>query len=153
MEKRANSKDLQMALTLVQNKVCNACGADVRPNSLFCYNCGKSIVEKTSEENLIKAETSEEKVFEEKETANSELIDNQAVAAVDTEAPEKTIIQEQAKLKSAAGLRRKPKSVQNRTIEVVWEEHENAPNVWFLSVAIFIMILVGTILFLAMYLK
>ena len=32
-----------MAKTTVENLVCQACGADVRENSLFCYHCGGSV--------------------------------------------------------------------------------------------------------------
>ena len=136
-----------MALTLVKNKVCNACGADVRPNSLFCYNCGGAIVENVSEENLTKEKEAEEKQFD------TDLIDKNIVAADEPKNPETAIVQEETKLKSAAGLRRRPKSIEKKTVEVVWEEYENAPNLWFLSVAIVLMILVAGILFLAMYLK
>jgi len=147
LKQPTNSKKLRMALTLVKNKVCNACGSDVRPNSLFCYNCGGAIVVKDSEENI-----SKEKEPEEKE-ADKDLIDNNIIIAPEPEKPETAVVEEEPKLKSAAGLRRKPKSIQKKTIEVVWEEHENAPNVWFLAVAIVLVILVATILFLAMYLK
>jgi hypothetical protein len=32
-----------MAETLVETEYCDACGADVRKNSLFCYNCGGAV--------------------------------------------------------------------------------------------------------------
>ena len=32
-----------MAEILVENKVCEACGADVRAGSVFCYNCGGAV--------------------------------------------------------------------------------------------------------------
>jgi len=34
-----------MAETLVEKKVCRECGAEVRPQTSFCYNCGKSVTE------------------------------------------------------------------------------------------------------------
>ena len=34
-----------MAETLVEKKVCGECGAEVRPQTSFCYNCGKSVTE------------------------------------------------------------------------------------------------------------
>lgn len=142
-----------MALTLVKNKVCNACGADVRPNSLFCYNCGGAIVEKIPAENPTETEVAKEEIIEEKEATDGNLIESKTVANVKTDTIEKQVVREETKLKSAAGLRRKPKSVQRKQIQIVWEEHENAPNVWFLSVAIVIMIMVAAILFLAIYLK
>ena len=32
-----------MAETLVEKNVCRECGAAVRPQTAFCYNCGKPI--------------------------------------------------------------------------------------------------------------
>jgi hypothetical protein len=34
-----------MAETLVEKKICRECGAEVRPQTSFCYNCGKSVTE------------------------------------------------------------------------------------------------------------
>jgi hypothetical protein len=34
-----------MAETLAEKKVCRECGAEVRPQTSFCYNCGKSVTE------------------------------------------------------------------------------------------------------------
>jgi hypothetical protein len=57
------------------------------------------------------------------------------------------------KLKSAASLRRKSKSFQNKKVEIVWEEHENAPNIWFIAVTVVLTIVAGVILYLAVRLK
>ena len=56
-------------------------------------------------------------------------------------------------MKTAASLRRKGKSFQRKTVEIVWEEPENAPNKWFPIVAILLILLVLVIFYLAMYLK
>ncbi|MBS1792716.1 MAG: hypothetical protein JSS81_02610 [Acidobacteria bacterium] len=66
---------------------------------------------------------------------------------------EKPTIAEEAKLKSAANMRRKAKNFQKKTVEVVWEEPENAPNKWFPLVAIVLILLVVGIFYLAMYLR
>jgi hypothetical protein len=71
----------------------------------------------------------------------------------DAQPLEKASIKEDAKLKSAANLRRKAKSFQRKTVEVVWEEPEDAPNKWFPIVAILLILLVVAIFYLAMYLK
>jgi len=60
---------------------------------------------------------------------------------------------ENSKMKSAASLRRKAKSFQRKRVEIVWEEPENAPNKWFPIVAVFLILLVVVIFYLAMYLK
>ena len=38
-----------MAKTLVEKEICDACGADVRPGSLFCYNCGGAVADEIPE--------------------------------------------------------------------------------------------------------
>ena len=65
----------------------------------------------------------------------------------------KSSIQAEAKLKSAAAMRRKSATFQKKQVEVVWEEHENAPNGWFISVALILTLFAVVIFFLAMYLK
>ena len=172
-----------MAKTLVEKKICDACGADVRPGSLFCYNCGGAVSEKmpAADQSLkndnhhqfqpelaeasdlkttqLKRETVEE--FENPPVAKpigkplgSDLFEKaEAERQAELEAlAEKPTIQEKAKLKSAAHMRRKAKSFQ-RKVEVVWEEPENAPNKWFPIVAVVLILVVVGIYYLAMYLK
>ena len=56
-------------------------------------------------------------------------------------------------LKSAAAMRRQAKSVESKTIALVWEQQNDAPNGWFISAAIVLTLFAVGILFLAMYLK
>lgn len=168
-----------MAKTLVERKICEACGADVRPGSLFCYNCGGAVEAPDS-----RRKGKNNNKFQNDSAENSDLkttqlkretVDNfetrpidkpidkpignelfgkaEALPKAESEAAEKSSIQDQAKLKSAANLRRKAKSFQKKTVEVVWEEPENAPNKWFPIVAIVLILLVVGIYYLAMYLK
>jgi hypothetical protein len=170
-----------MAKTLVEKEICDACGAEVRPGSVFCYNCGGAVSEeptapqknnnnkrisdawrgdwsentdsKTSNIDLKTTKLKEESVGRidikpiEKPPA-AELLER-----IEEEPAEKTSIHEEAKLKTAASLRRKGKSFQRRTVEVVWEEPESAPNKWFPIVAILLILLVLGIFYLALYLK
>ncbi|MBA2620735.1 MAG: zinc ribbon domain-containing protein [Acidobacteria bacterium] len=69
------------------------------------------------------------------------------------EIEKKSSIREEAKLKTAGSLRVKSKTLQPKIIEEVWQEHENAPNVWFIAAAIFLTVLTVGFLFLASYLK
>ena len=172
-----------MALIL-ENKICNACGADVRPNALFCYSCGGAVTE--SEKSVVLEDTkkssknvaAEDPIRQDEQVPVEKLSENKAAETIETaekieateenkltekaEATEKiettektetTETTEKVELKSAAALRRKSKSVQNKKIEVVWEEPETAPNVWFISVAIVLSIIAGVILFLAVRLR
>jgi predicted nucleic acid-binding Zn ribbon protein len=147
-----------MAQTSVENKICNACGSEVRPHALFCYNCGGAITaEKSlSSENGSSIDTQSQRVedetivelAEEKQTVGEEIHVRKK-----SEKLEKPDAHDKTKLESAAALRRKSKSLQSKTVEVIWEEHEDAPNAWFISVAVALTILAAAILFLAMYLK
>ncbi|HXG83831.1 MAG TPA: zinc ribbon domain-containing protein [Pyrinomonadaceae bacterium] len=157
-----------MAQTFVENKICGVCGADVRPNALFCYNCGGAITVETKAEEkspekpfvykIKKEKVKKEKVKKEPEQTVFDEKTEQKVIVADAEIkePEKDKNLEaepKRELKSAASLRRKSKSLERKIVEVVWEEHENAPNVWFISVAVVLAIVAAVILFLAMYLK
>jgi hypothetical protein len=167
-----------MAKTLVEKEICDACGAEVRPGSLFCYNCGGAVSEEP-----VKPASSDKKENTNHHNSGSDLADNdlktkplkmEAVENFENQPVakpvgkpssgklpekfedrpiEKPSIQEEAKLKSAASLRRKAKIYQKKTVEVVWEEPENAPNKWFPIVAIVLILLVVGIFYLAMYLK
>ena len=167
-----------MANTLAKKKICDACGADVRSGSLFCYNCGGAVSDEgrdfakdhhkvitasqlqsyLSENNDLKTTRLEKEGVENFEAAPitkpiekpsaDELFGNKEPQPL-----EKSTVQEEAKLKSAANLRRRAKSFQRKTVEVVWEEPESAPNKWFPLVAIVLILFVVAIFYLAMYLK
>lgn len=173
-----------MSKTLVDKKICDACGADVRPGSGFCYNCGGAVAQeeelpvtqanidlkeagdvwrqgdlaensdyKTGNIDLKTTKLKEEVI----ETIDLKPIgkpsDGELNKTVESIPKPKASLQETAKLKSAANLRRKAKSFQKKTVEVVWEEPENSPNKWFPIVAFFLIIIVVGIFYLAMYLK
>jgi len=163
-----------MAKTVVKKEICDACGAEIRPGSMFCYNCGGAVSEegekyakehpKEVNEAWLKADLSENKNLEttkldapakpvEKPLENPTVSELLEKIEEKPEEKEKPSIQEQAKLKSAANLRRKAKSFQRKTIEVVWEEPENAPNKWFPIVAILLILFVVFIFYLAMYVR
>lgn len=168
-----------MAKTLVEKEICDACGADVRPDSLFCYNCGgavsddipESVLERKQkissgnnfrndlppDNNLkttkLKNEAVEEIEIKPIEKPSEKPFVDEFPAKTEEKLPERPSIQEEAKLKSAANLRRKAKIYQRKTVEVVWEEPENAPNKWFPIVAILLIFFVIAIFYLAMYLK
>lgn len=143
-----------MAETLVKNQFCRACGMDIRPRALFCYNCGSSVApkipllenQKTSEDDLFDAA-----VAEGKETSDlkTEVINEKIVETNG----KKDSAQEKPPLQSADKLRRKPKTVQRKRIEVTWEEPEGAPNVWFILVALLLTVFAFGIWLLASYLE
>lgn len=138
-----------MAEIIVENKLCGNCEADVRKGALFCYNCGKSVapelplpVEKNGNDVLFRTDDSDEETPAPVTTKTNNL--DQPI--------DKPAATEEPKLKSAASLRKKPKSIQKKRVEIVWEEQENTPNVWFLAVALFLSLFALGIWLLAVYL-
>ncbi|MDQ3713892.1 MAG: zinc ribbon domain-containing protein [Acidobacteriota bacterium] len=146
-----------MAETLVENQVCNHCGADIRPASLFCYSCGSSIATETVVDLKDKESIGEarfrrilaegkngDKTVQIKQTIIEESVDKSVA---------RSSVQTETELKSAAEIRRKYKTIQPKRIEIVWEEHSNAPNGWFILAAILLTLTAAGILYLAIYLK
>ncbi len=147
-----------MAETLVENQVCNRCGADVRPTALFCYNCGSSVAPETVTSLKDKESSGEarfRRIVAEGKNGDKNVQIKQTI--VEEETVDRSItqssIETETNLKSAAAMRRKSKTIQPKRIEVVWEEHENAPNGWFILAAILLTLTVAGVLYLAIYLK
>ncbi len=150
-----------MAETLIENQVCATCGTDVRPAALFCYNCGAAVAEKIPSNNHQKKEKSSRKTIV-KENENNSKIENDLInqseeiekenASFAETKPEPTG-KDNVKLKSAAALRNKARRIEPKKVEIIWEEHENAPNLWFIGVAVLLVIFTIIIYFIAMSLK
>ncbi len=134
-----------MAETSVKNETCQHCGADVRLNSQFCYNCGGSVTAETGFKDLPHVESNNGDAS--KQTSKLEL-------AEPSESPilEPTI-QEEPVLKSAATMRRKSKVIEPKKVEVIWEEHENASGGWFILAALVLTLFAVGVFYLASYLK
>jgi hypothetical protein len=58
-----------------------------------------------------------------------------------------------SKLRSASSLRRKGKPARLKMVEIIWEEKEGSPNVWFIIFALFFCLLVGALIFISLYIK
>lgn len=146
-----------MAETLVKNRVCNACGMDVRSGAFFCYNCGSSVTadvissEKT--ENNAGKEKTENVLFPEKTFAGEKIpvVENKKTGEQNNGA--EVVSEEKPKLKSAASMREKPKTIQRKRVEVVWEEPASAPNIWFILAAVLLTGFAVGLWLLASYLK
>lgn len=138
-----------MAETLVKDETCGACGANVRPQALFCYNCGSSVSADISleqndgKEKILIGSFSDDAAEEEKTVIvkTSERNNGKAVGG------------ETTKLKSAASMRRKPKMFQRKKVKIFWEEPESAPNIWFILVAISLTLFALGLWLLALYLE
>lgn len=126
-----------MAETRVKNRFCRDCGVDVRPHALFCYNCGSSVAPKATPPKNKNKEISGDNLFD------ADIDSDKASASLKTEILEtaekngnEENNREKPRLESAASLRRKPKTIQKKRIEIVWEEPDHAPNLWFILVAL-----------------
>ncbi len=145
-----------MAETLVKNRVCNACGMDVRSGAFFCFNCGSSVTadvissEKT--ENNAGKEKTENILFRENISEGEKIpvVENKKTGENNGA---EIISEEKPKLKSAASMREKPKTIQRKRVEVVWEEPSSAPNIWFILVAVLLTGFAAALWFVASYLK
>ncbi|MDQ2746456.1 MAG: zinc ribbon domain-containing protein [Acidobacteriota bacterium] len=133
-----------MTETKVKNETCRHCNADIRPDTDFCYNCGGALALET-------------KAGDASPSIESENIDSvKPTTKIKIDAAEKTSAVApiaEPKLKSAASLRRKSKIYQPKRVEVTWEEHENAPNGWFILAALTLTLFAGVVFYLAIYLK
>lgn len=164
-----------MAETLVKEKVCNACGTEVRPQAMFCYNCGSAVapdiplaennnkkvsnawfrddlVETDSEDIEIENDQSDEELIEDEDEIEAEE-DTELQAADEISEEEKTEERDLSKMDSAANLRRRGKSIQKKRVEIVWQEHDNAPNGWFIFFAVVLTILALVIWIISTYLE
>ena len=156
----------------LEKQICESCGADVRLNALFCFNCGSQVgtdeaVEaentegKTVSDDWFKEElaavpketkrtatTKKTKVAVKEKTKTSEKIKTPEKAKSEIIAPENSI-----KLKSAASLRDKSKLGGKKTVEIEWTEPHSAPNIWFLIVSLILAGLAASALFAMIYLR
>ncbi len=187
-----------MAEKVLENFVCENCGVDIRPQSMFCYNCGGAVSETPVEESSgsisdawlkddftnkskssrksKKSLKAERKATLDKITENNEAetesevvseVEEPKIETVEKEAELKRAeeqliteksarqsdIQKEAKLKSAAAMRRKAKSFQAKQVEVVWEEPENSSSVKLVLVVFLLTLFAVGVVVLANYLK
>lgn len=155
-----------MAEITLEKKLCEKCGADVRPNTLFCYNCGSQVAsdEEVALENS-KAPDAINKIAQPKKFETTKL-DSELIAATTknkvkaSSIPKPTDsilageneedskrIDDSSRLKTASSLRNKPKTTQSKQIKVTWDSYESAPNIWFLLVALILTLFAAGILY------
>lgn len=144
-----------MAETTVQQEVCKACGVDIRPNSLFCYNCGGSVSVETNGNTEISDVWLRESIAE--ESGNAEEKESETVkpnvVLKESESEKAAAMHEEGSLKSAAAMRRKAKSFQQKQVEIIWEEAETSSNFKLVLAAILLLVFAGAVVGIAFYLK
>lgn len=151
-----------MAETIVENQICNSCGVDIRKGALFCYHCGTSVAPETIAQETDKIDGEKQVLAKESNTENGKKTSSTKLknkpkteSALFKEVTEKPIpkpeVRPEKNLKSAASLRKTSKSIQRKKLEIIWEEYDNAPNVWFILATVLSTIFVAGALWLALY--
>lgn len=121
-----------MAEIVAESLICNACGADIRDGSLFCYSCG--------------------------ETTNVTSDGKLEVTAAELEFPPENgselrpAMAKPEKFRSAASLRKRAKVFNRQPVEYVWEKR-TGPSSLFVIAAVVLTIFTGILLLLALYLR
>lgn len=88
-----------MAETVLTTAVCDACGSEVRDESLFCYNCGERVRADESTTEIKPAEKAE------------------PVVQPGSRPP----------LRSAASLRKQRRAYNRQPVEITWESPSRGP--------------------------
>ena len=146
-----------MAEISVKNQTCPTCGVEVRPDTQFCYNCGGAVTPE-AEASLKDGKGAVQPTLREKlaELGNGDSgkpTNKLDIADIGNKPLEKPEIKKDVELKSAASMRRKSKIFQPKKVEVIWEEHENAPNLRYILVAVILTLFAAGLLYMASYLK
>lgn len=120
-----------MTETFVENIVCMACGTEVRPEALFCYHCGGPVAELDQKN---KNNHHEKTGF----TGNVRNIKKS---------------EDTGKLRSASSLRNRARNLEPQKVEIIWEPHQDAPNMWFVAITLILTCLAVLIYLAAIYLR
>lgn len=121
----------------VKKFVCEACGADVRDESLFCYNCGEAVTEAPVEDDPAV-------------TVLSDTVAKPTPAAAETNGLQAAF--EKARIQTDSGIRKRSKPFQRKRIEVVWEPRMWPTTSFIVAVAVLTLITI-LLLFAALYLR
>lgn len=108
------------------------------------------IIDETGKSEVIEEKTEETEIVEDEIIEDDAEVDK-AESDTDDDKQE-TETEEKPKLKSAAAMRRKPKRIQKKRVEIVWDEPVSPPNVWFLIATVLFAILAVGLWFVAKYL-
>ncbi len=152
-----------MAEISVENKVCRSCGTSIRQGALFCYHCGAVVTPVVITPEISETATENQNFIVEETAANVSGFDQSKLAdetrkdtsPLLTEAIEPPLVKSdvapEKTLKSAASLRKKPKNLQPKKIEIRWEGYENAPNLRLILAVVVIAGFALVMIWLALY--
>jgi hypothetical protein len=118
-----------MSNVVTEKPICENCAADVRPDTQFCYNCGKPVAGYT-------------------ETADASNVDDGLAALERALAADRPSVSEpRSKIETAAEARRRSRKGKRKTVEIVWEPASSEPNRVYLLFVILIVVLAGAVFF------
>lgn len=112
-----------MPETVFTTEACNACGSEVRDESIFCYNCGERV-------------------------RGGETLPDTKVAVEKIDSPVKV----RPPLRSAASLRKQRRAYNRQPVEITWERPSRAP-VGFIITTIVLAVGSLVLLLIALYLR
>lgn len=128
-----------MAEVALEKATCEKCGADVRENTLFCYNCGNRFGEAIKQTNgAVPNDMSDE---------TKSALDDLA-ARFKIEEPESS-----DKLALAAAQRKKARVTPKRKKDEVWEGAEGRSGGVFFVISLLIFLMVAAVVFITVYWK
>jgi len=128
-----------MAETALENAVCEKCGAAVRENTLFCYNCGHNFAESRKQTNGDEAGN----ISDETKAALDDLAARFKIEEPDPE----------DKLALAAAERKKARVAPRRNKEDVWTETEGRSGSVLFVISLLIFLMVAAVVFITVYWK
>ena len=132
-----------MAETILEKTACEKCGADVRENTLFCYNCGYHFADAAKQANGAEPPAMSAAMSDETKSALDDL-----AAKFKIEEPEAD-----DRLALAAAERKKARVSPKRKKEEVWEGSEGRTGGVFLVISLVFLLLVAVVVFITVYWK
>ena len=134
-----------MAETTLEKAVCLSCGADVRDDTTFCYNCGKPLERaSTTIAEASRNGTTEEVPIEKPDTDLSKELERMRVE-------EETNSRD--RLAMAAAKRKRARTSQRKPRQMVWVSAEESSNIVYILVTIVITATAAGVVLLTLYWK
>lgn len=138
-----------MANQAVENAVCPTCGADLREGALFCYGCGKAVPATASDDPARTLQFSKD-TFAVAADPAPRPAEPKSAAPVTMDASEPAA--NGKGLRTASSMRRRPKSLERKNVDVTWAAPER-PSALFFIVSITLALVALTLIALALYLR
>jgi len=138
---------------VLEKRVCESCGADVREGTQFCYACGKLVAAPqdiaesdapTSTDRKTAPLSADDLPSVKEKTGSLKPLD----PAFESSAPATD-----SKSKTAANERRQARLASKKPVTLEWQEPDNGVNILFVGVSLFFFILAGLVVVLMFVMK